>query len=486
MSFGEINTLLNKTIKYLGEKIKKNNLLTPSELIIIRKQIYEYLLNEHIEITLDIVDEILNRVFSTNYKFSKTINFSGGVNCFREFEDKYPEIKVPLKYKKLNEHFEKLKNLPQPAQRTKEWFDYRHNRITASDTATAINLNPYEPVESFILKKCDPNYLFKDNKNVFHGKKYEPIATMIYEHVYNVRVFEFGALPSNKYSLLGASPDGICSKYTLDNKFSDRLGTMLEIKCPVSRFIQINGDVIGKICPFYYYCQVQQQLVCCELDVCDFWQCKITEYKNRDDYINDDCDNNNITFTDLETNRPLILNVSNKIKKGIILEFYPKNFVAEFEDDNIEWKSKYIIPKRLDMSEEQYDSWLIKMLDQYKELYPELKNDYYFHKIIYWKLDLGHNVSIYRDDKFMNNIIPILYKTWDKILYYRNNYDKLDELKPIIIKKKKYVKINTNYKIHNNIIMEKNYLFLDSLFDLNNILNSVYKYNINNECDFID
>jgi hypothetical protein len=55
---------------------------------------------------------------------------------------------------------------------------------------------------------------------------------------------------------------------------------MLEIKCPVTREIKTTGKLIGDMCPFYYYCQVQQQLICCELDVCDFWQCKLIEYKN--------------------------------------------------------------------------------------------------------------------------------------------------------------------------------------------------------------
>ena len=36
----------------------------------------------------------------------------------------------------------------------------RSGRITASDTAAALDENPYEPVESFILKKCDPDFPF--------------------------------------------------------------------------------------------------------------------------------------------------------------------------------------------------------------------------------------------------------------------------------------------------------------------------------------
>ena len=107
--------------------------------------------------------------------------------------------------------------------------------ITASDIATALGENPYEPPEGLIIKKCDPDFPFLDNKFVHHGKKYEPTATMIYEHIYNVKVTEFGCLKHPKISFLGASPDGICSKSTLDNKFSPMLGRMLEIKCPLSR-----------------------------------------------------------------------------------------------------------------------------------------------------------------------------------------------------------------------------------------------------------
>ena len=156
-------------------------------------------------------------------RFLNDINFNNGKNCYRELEHLFPEVKVPDKYNKLEEHFNKLKNTIQPVQRSKEWFENRKNKITASDTAAAIDNNPYEPVESFILKKCDPTIQFFDNENVYHGKKFELVATMIYEHLYNCKMVEFGALPSDKYSFLGASPDGICSKYTLDNKFCERL-----------------------------------------------------------------------------------------------------------------------------------------------------------------------------------------------------------------------------------------------------------------------
>lgn len=497
MSFGNLNLILNKTIQILEHTVGKNNVLNLSSLYMCKNQVYYDLHKEFKEVTPDVVDEIFSRLFVSNHTFTNKICFDNGINCFREFEEKYPDVKVPSKYTKLFDHFEKLKKLPQPAQRSKEWHNYRYNRITASDAAAAIDLNPYEPVEAFILKKCDPNFPFRDNTAVFHGKKYEPTATMIYEHIYNTRVFEFGALPSEKYSILGASPDGISSKYTLDNKFSERLGIMLEIKCPVTRDIQIRGKIVGDICPFYYYCQVQQQLACCELDVCDFWQCKLSEYKSREEYLADNCKSCSNTIN----SSGVKMDVDDRLKKGIILEFYPKNFIPEFEGDLAEWKSKYIIPKRLDMDESQYDKWTTKMLDQYKTLYPDIAKDYYFYRIIYWKLEMSHNVSINRDDKFLGTIIPVLQDTWKKVLYYREHQEDLDELKQIVNKRKKYVKFNTGYTINSEQIVNNKYNILDKSFNLKQLFetkpppkSSGFKFkNINqnkekdsDNCDFID
>ncbi len=514
MSFGNITLMLNKTIQILDYNIGKKKQVGLDEVAQMKKQVYHDLQKEFADVTPEIVGEIFNRIFSQKFIYGPDVSFESGKNCFREFEDKYPDIKTPSKYKQLDAHFNKLKELPQPAQRSQEWYDYRYNRITASDMAAAIDLNPYEPVESFILKKCDPNFPFRDNATVFHGKKYEPTATMIYEHIYNTRVFEFGALPSEQYKFLGASPDGICSKYTLDNKFSERLGTMLEIKCPVTREITTSGKIAGDICPFYYYCQVQQQLVCCELDSCDFWQCKITEYPNKQAYLSDNCQ----SCVNTVGNSGVKMQVDDRLKKGIILEFYPKNFKPEFEGDLAEWKSKYIIPKRLDMNEAQYETWTLEMLDNYKELYPEISKDYYFYRIIYWKLESSHNVEIVRDDKFFGSVLPILKETWSKILYYRKHQNKLDELKQIVDKRKKYVKMTTTYTINNDEIISKKLKILAPDVDIKSLIKqktpatkSNYTYNKtftkpttsnkekqteydsdycdfidNDECDFVD
>jgi putative phage-type endonuclease len=424
----------------------------------------------------------LKKKYDINYELIKIIiynlcNKNDSMICFRDYDKLFNNIKIPKKYINLEKHFQKLKNLPQPEQRTKEWFDYRHNRITASDTAAAIDLNPYEPVESFILKKCDPDHKFLDNQNVYHGKKYEPIATLIYEYIYNIKVIEFGALPSEKYMILGASPDGICSSSTLDHNFSPLLGRMLEIKCTTTRHIYTKGRIAGNICPYYYYCQVQQQLECCDLEDCDFWQCKIIEYKTRNEYLSDLCNN---TIHSIGTNDEQI-EIDNKIKSGMILKFLPKKWEPEFDGDMIEWKSKFIYPPRLDMDINEYDDWSINILSNWMITNSELAETYYFEKIVYWKLELSHNVLIKRDRNFFNNIYPILEETWKRVLYYRDNLDKLDELKRIIENRKKYKKFDTEIIINNSEIIKNKINFLYNNIKKNTVLTSEY-----DNCDFID
>ena len=458
-----INTIKNTSIEF-----NSNKKIEYKEFLNLISKVYNKLKTVNENINYNLIQIILLRQYKIN------IQICNNNECMREYNQLFNKIKIPKEYKALEKQFNKLKSIPQPEQKTQEWFDYRKERITASDTAAAIDLNPYEPVESFILKKCDPTHKFLDNQNVYHGKKYEPIATLLYEHIYNVIVHEFGALPSEKYPYLGASPDGICSTRTLDNKFSNMLGTMLEIKCTVLRKIYTSGKIEGHICPFYYYCQVQQQLECCDLDKCDFWQCKIIEY-NREAYLSDSCETKHTIGTNSEK-----VDINNLYKKGVILKFLPKHFIPEFDGDNIEWKSKFIYPPRLDMNEYEYDQWIINTLNNWMIKYKDIAETHYYEKIIYWKIEETHNVTINRDTTFFTNILPIMNDTWEKVKYYRNNLDKLDELKKIIEKRTKFIKIDTNFKINNELVRNK-ILFLDDNIQDNG------KDNVKDTCgDFLD
>lgn len=394
-------------------------------------------------------------------------------------------IKVPKKYINIDNTFKKLCDIPQYAQRTHEWYEYRKDRITASDTSAAIDLNPYDTIENFIIKKCEGSTLF-DNKAMFHGRKYEPIATSIYENLYNVNVKEFGSLPSDTYSFLGASPDGICNKLSLDNKtFSKKYGTMIEIKCPPNRPINIEGDIIGDICPFYYYCQIQQQLLCCNLDVCDFWQCKIIEYSNEEEYLKDKV-YTRITETildNLSNNKGIAYKKCNSnILKGAFIQFYPKKFIKQFDDDNIEWKSVFIYCPNINITCNEYKIYIDNIFKNLEIENKDIYDNYYFNKIIYWKLVKAHNVSIIKSDKFLNRIIPQLRYTWNEILYYRKYKEKIERIKFSNNCKMKKVKQNFNYKIYNNVIILQKIKILNKNITMYNIhkIYSVYKSDLAN------
>ena len=483
MTFGELSKIINTVKKKLLSELKDNTeqLFSKKEIIYIANNIYPSIKKKHKELNFELLCDILDRFFTKQYSFSKNINFKNGQKCFRDWDIKFKIdevnttiINIPEKYKQLEAHFQKLFNTPQPEQRTKEWFDYRYKRITASDTATSIDLNPYEPVENFYVKKCDPNYPFLDNKFVFHGKKYEQIATMMYEHIYNNKVTEFGCLPSESYKILGASPDGICSKSTLDGKFSDRLGVMLEIKCPFSRKIITKGKIKGGICPFYYYCQVQQQLECCNLEYCDFWQCNIYQYLNRNKFLTD---KKFITCKLTEGIDAKTKKCNNLITRGCLIQLLPFDYIPTHSEDKKEFKSTYLYPPRLDMTLDEYDNWIINTISTWQQKYPELAKKYYFDQVLYWKIPNAHNVTIKRDKIFFNKIYPIILDTWNKVKYYRLHPEQLEFLHPFINKSKNFYRMPTTFEINNNLT-DKKILFLEDV--------SFSDSEENNECDFID
>jgi putative phage-type endonuclease len=140
-------------------------------------------------------------------------------------------------------------------QRTSEWYSLRNKMLTASDVATALDLNPYETAEDLMYKKCG-HRKFTGNAATEHGNKYEPDARDLYCSKTGEVVHEIGLEPHPVYSWLGGSPDGVTES-----------GKLIEIKCPVSR-------KITSIVPSYYIPQVQILMEILDLEECDFIQYK--------------------------------------------------------------------------------------------------------------------------------------------------------------------------------------------------------------------
>jgi len=306
----------------------------------------------------------------------------------------------------------KLRNIPQPSQRTNEWYSYRYNLITAS--------NAYKVFESqsmknqLIYEKCKPlkqeicdeiDNSNADVKNIkigtfvntdstLHwGHKYEPLSIKIYEKKFNTKIEEFGCIKHDKYYFLGASPDGINVK--IDDK---RYGRILEIKNIVNREI----DGIPKK---EYWIQMQLQMEVCGLDECDFLETKFVEYENYEKFKDDsiiDIDTDDNEFTNLVESK------DNKIK-GIMIQY--------FKPDG----SPYYDYMPFDLyDEDAIDEWISNSLDKYQNnIY-----NYSFIKNIYWKLEKISCVLVCRNKLWFNLVIKDIENIWKIIENERiNGYD---------------------------------------------------------------
>ena len=171
-----------------------------------------------------------------------------------------------------------LEKIPQPEQRSEEWYIFRNNRLTASDFYSVMDGGSISRRNDLIMKKCGEEMPFLTNAAILHGIKFEDMAVKIYEKQNNVKVNEFGCLPHSTIPFFGASPDGIVS-YESENK--NYIGRMLEIKCPKSR--KITG-----IIPDGYFAQIQGQLEVCDLEYCDYLECDFQMYKSKEEFFEDD------------------------------------------------------------------------------------------------------------------------------------------------------------------------------------------------------
>jgi putative phage-type endonuclease len=300
----------------------------------------------------------------------------------------------------IDEQLSILRNKPQPTQRTKEWYEFRHNLITASNAYKAFENQTVK--NQLIYEKCQPlnNSLYVDNdvdnedikevvmvntNTTLHwGQKYEPLSVKIYEHKYNTKIEDFGCIQHEKYRFLGASPDGI----NID-KTSPRYGRMLEIKNIVNREI----DGIPKK---EYWIQMQLQMEVCELDECDFLETKFSEYPDYAAYLDDTLneyyeDDEGIEFLNL------CLSKDNKMK-GSIIYFHTKE------------GSPFYVYRPLDLIHpNDIEEWQESIVDYY-QYNPEFK--YTYMKTIYWKLDQLSCVLVCRNRQWFNDNINELQQLW--------------------------------------------------------------------------
>ena len=278
--------------------------------------------------------------------------------------------------KALEHQIAELKKIKQPEQRTEEWYEFRRNRLTASDLATAMGSNVYASRNKLIASKCGYREDFKPGAAILHGVKFEPMATLFYEKLYNLVIYEYGCVPHPTIEYFAASPDGIVDPSSVNKKY---IGRMLEIKCPKSR--ELNGFV-----PEYYELQIQGQLEVCDLEYCDFLECKFKEY----------------------TTMELLMENRNQDSNewGVIIASYNKELDKKID----------IILPRLNMSIDEVIHWID--LEQDKII---ADDNLEYVGIYFWELDVYSCILIKRDKELFQKIRPRIIDFWKFVEYHREH-----------------------------------------------------------------
>ena len=384
--------------------------------MIIRKEdITDYINNYPLE---DIDELDLIEGLSNIYGVS-LLNEKDSINVLYVIEELVKEVCLEKRqmeevYKRRKKSLESLKKLKLPEQRSEEGYSMRSRILTASSFASALDKCHFTSRDELLLSKIEPKP-YESNPITEWGVKYEDIAIMFYEELYNTKVLDFGLIPHKTFNIFGASPDGICE----DTGNDEYTGRMVEIKCPPKR-------KFTKTVPPHYGMQVQGQLEVCDLDECDFFQVKIEEYKNFEEYSKDNWINESSC---LNSWGRTALN----FPKGCSLTYIKSN----------ETKLSYLYP-RFNLSDSMYSIWLQENKTKIEE------EGHKFVEAKWWFISRYECTLIKRDKKWWINNIEHVLSFYNDLMLYKNSPEKLNILKQRIIEKKKNKK---NIQTLNNFVL---------------------------------
>jgi putative phage-type endonuclease len=348
-------------------------------------QMEEHILdNDYIEYDMnDLLEDAFN-IYITTFHPERSLNTNDD-EIESDEECKLDETEINI----IEQKIQSLRDIPQPVQRTPEWYKFRWNLITASnawkafETQNTINQLIYEkcqPLKDFTTPIEEEVKMVNTNTTLHWGQKYEPLSVMMYEHMYSSKVEDFGCIQHPVYKFIGASPDGI-----IISSDTGRYGRMLEIKNIVNR--EING-----IPKKEYWVQMQLQMEVCDLDECDFLETKFVEYPDYQTYKNDSSIS---TFNGEQFNS--YVTTKSGDYKGIIVHFHKSDGSPHYE----------YMPLNL-WTPEDVSKWEEDIVQKYEST----PYNYAFLKFIYWKLEKLSCVLVLRNKEWFKNNVGQLEKVW--------------------------------------------------------------------------
>jgi len=313
----------------------------------------------------------------------------------------YPDARIlldpsPQRTKQLTDQINILRNKPQPAQRTPEWYNFRNNLITASnaykiwESDKMQNSIIYEKCKAMdgdkgILDQVSKSAMFINVSSPLHwGQKYEPMSVLIYEDMYRTKIEDFGCIGHDTYSCVGASPDGI----NVDQA-SPRYGRMLEIKNIVNR--EING-----IPKKEYWVQMQLQMEVCGLDECDFFESRFVEYESY-----------NLFKEDRDKNRDKNDGIGGDAKyRGLIIYFTKKPCINE--------SGEFVVADQTPIYEYCPPTFSFQEMEEWEETIcgQREKDGFAWVRNIYWKLEEFSCVLVCRNRIWFRQCVGDIENIW--------------------------------------------------------------------------
>ncbi len=168
-------------------------------------------------------------------------------------------------------HITELLGRRSTEQRTPEWYIQACKVLTASEFSNVfgsplargklVMTKAIQPTAEEIQRRCSQQ-LTAPSRHMTPfdwGIRFEPVVKQIYEHKHGVSIQDLGRLLHPSDPRIAASPDGLIVDAV--DKSSPRIGSLIEIKCPISR------ELSDKI-PDEYYMQMQLQLEVTGLQKC--------------------------------------------------------------------------------------------------------------------------------------------------------------------------------------------------------------------------
>lgn len=285
----------------------------------------------------------------------------------------------------LTNTINRLREMPQPIQRTKEWYEFRYNLITASNLWKVFASQCQQ--NSLIYEKCKPltyslvtSGMCNTESTLHWGVKYEPVSVLVYEHMFHTQIEDFGCIPHSKYSFIGASPDGI----NVDRRCPALYGRMLEIKNICNR--EITG-----IPKEEYWVQTQIQMEVCNLNECDFFETRFKEYYSEEDFY---------------------LNAGNHEYRGIILHFVQRTNGYNTDAPYNNSPTYKYMPIESEYVKKEIDLWIYSEKES-------VKSTHVLYKAFYWYLDEYSCVLIPRNMPWFQRAVPIIRELWNTVVKER-------------------------------------------------------------------